>query len=58
MIEERTYEQGDALKLEIEAFLQSIREGRRRWSSGEDGLRALETATRITAPGPGRGVQP
>jgi predicted dehydrogenase len=47
-IEERTYEQGDALKLEIEAFLRSIREGRSPVVSGEDGLRALETAIRIT----------
>ena len=47
-IEERSYEQGDALKLEIEAFLASIREGRPPAVSGEDGLRALETALRIT----------
>jgi predicted dehydrogenase len=47
-IEERTYDQGDALRLEIEAFLASIREGRPPVVSGEDGLRALETATRIT----------
>jgi predicted dehydrogenase len=47
-IEERTYEQGDALKLEIEAFLRAIREGRAPVVSGEDGLRALETALRIT----------
>jgi predicted dehydrogenase len=48
VIEERSYEQGDALKLEIEAFLRSIREGRPPAVSGEDGLRALETAIRIT----------
>jgi len=48
MIEERTYEQGDALKLEIESFLRSVREGRPPAVSGEDGLRALETAIRIT----------
>jgi predicted dehydrogenase len=47
-IEERTYEQGDALRMEIEAFLHSIREGRPPAVSGEDGLRALETAIRIT----------
>jgi predicted dehydrogenase len=47
-IEERTYEQGDALKLEIEAFLRSIREGQPPVVSGDDGLRALETALRIT----------
>ncbi|HET9695143.1 MAG TPA: Gfo/Idh/MocA family oxidoreductase [Steroidobacteraceae bacterium] len=48
VIEERSYEQGDALKHEIEAFLDSIREGKPPAVSGEDGLRALETATRIT----------
>jgi predicted dehydrogenase len=47
-IEERSYEQGDALRMEIEAFLRSIREGRPPAVSGEDGLRALETAIRIT----------
>jgi len=48
MIEERSFEHGDALRLEIEAFLRSIREGRPPAVSGEDGLRALETAIRIT----------
>jgi predicted dehydrogenase len=48
VIEERTYEQGDALRFEIEAFLQSILDGTPPVVSGEDGLRALETATRIT----------
>jgi predicted dehydrogenase len=48
VIEERTYEQGDALRLEIEAFLGSIIEGRPPAVSGEDGLQALETALRIT----------
>jgi predicted dehydrogenase len=48
LIEERTYDQGDALAFEIEAFLKSIREGTPPVVSGEDGLRALETATRIT----------
>jgi predicted dehydrogenase len=47
-IEERTYEQGDALKLEIESFLSSIVEGRPPAVSGEDGLQALETALAIT----------
>jgi predicted dehydrogenase len=47
-IEERSYEQGDALKLEIEAFVRSIREGRPAAVSGEDGLRALDAAIRIT----------
>ncbi|MGI9246982.1 MAG: Gfo/Idh/MocA family protein [Steroidobacteraceae bacterium] len=48
VIEERSYEQGDALLFEIEAFLKSIVEGTPPVVSGEDGLRALETATRIT----------
>jgi len=48
LIEERTYDQGDALLHEIEAFLHSIRTGTPPVVSGEDGLRALETATRIT----------
>jgi predicted dehydrogenase len=48
LIEERTYDQGDALRLEIEAFLQSIRAGTPPVVTGEDGLRALETATKIT----------
>jgi predicted dehydrogenase len=47
-IEERSYEQGDALRLEIESFLRSIREGRPPVVTGEDGLRALEAAIRIT----------
>jgi predicted dehydrogenase len=49
VVEERSYEQGDALRIEIEAFLRSIREGRAPAVPGEDGLRALETALRITA---------
>ena len=48
VIEERSYEQGDALKYEIEAFLRSIVEGTPPVVTGEDGLRALETATEIT----------
>jgi predicted dehydrogenase len=47
-IEEANLEQGDALKSEIEAFLDCIRNDRRPIVSGEDGLRALETAIRIT----------
>src|SRR5512136_2522961 len=47
LIEERTYDQGDALLFEIEAFLQSIITGSPPVVTGEDGLRALETATRI-----------
>jgi len=48
VIEERTYEQGDALRLEIEAFLRAILAGTPPIVSGADGLRALETAIRIT----------
>jgi predicted dehydrogenase len=47
-IEEANLEQGDALKSEIESFLDCIRNDRRPIVSGEDGLRALETAIRIT----------
>jgi predicted dehydrogenase len=47
-IEEQSFEQGDALKAEIEHFLSCIVEGRTPWVTGEDGKRALETATRIT----------
>jgi predicted dehydrogenase len=57
-IEERSFEQGDALKFEIEAFLRSIREGRPPVVSGEDGLRALETAIRITQLVQGAGAKP
>lgn len=47
-IEERSYDQGDALRMEIEAFLRAIRAGGSPVVTGEDGLRALETAIRIT----------
>lgn len=47
-IEEANLEQGDALKSEIDSFLDCIRNNRRPLVSGEDGLRALETAIRIT----------
>jgi predicted dehydrogenase len=47
-IEEANLEQGDALKSEIESFIDCIRNERRPIVSGEDGLRALETAIRIT----------
>ena len=48
-IEEQSFEQGDALKAEIEHFLTCIIEQRQPLVTGEDGRRALETATRITA---------
>jgi predicted dehydrogenase len=47
-IEESNLEQGDALMSEIESFLGCIRNNKRPIVSGEDGLRALETAIRIT----------
>jgi predicted dehydrogenase len=46
-IEEDSFDQGDALRAEIEAFLQSVRDGVPPVVSGEDGLRALETAMQI-----------
>jgi predicted dehydrogenase len=46
-IEEQSFDQGDALKVEIEAFLHAIREGSPPVVSGQDGLRALDTAIRI-----------
>ncbi|MFO0512569.1 MAG: Gfo/Idh/MocA family oxidoreductase [Gammaproteobacteria bacterium] len=48
LIEEQNFEQGDALRAEIHSFLDCIRHGRPPVVSGEDGLRALETAVRIT----------
>jgi predicted dehydrogenase len=47
-IEEANLEQGDALRSEIVSFIECIRNNRRPIVSGEDGLRALETAIRIT----------
>src|SRR5688572_11743032 len=47
-IEEASFEQGDALKSEIESFLKCIASNARPIVSGEDGLRALETAIRIS----------
>jgi predicted dehydrogenase len=46
-VEERSFEQGDALLAEIESFLDAIEQGRPPVVSGEDGLRALLTANRI-----------
>ncbi len=48
-VEERSFDPGDALLAEIEAFLDAIERGSAAVVSGEDGLRALETATRIAA---------
>jgi predicted dehydrogenase len=47
-IEEQTFDQGDALRSEIAAFLHSIQTGSPPVVSGEDGLRALATAIQIT----------
>ena len=46
-IEENSYEQGDALKDEIAAFLESVASGSAPAVSGEDGLLALQTAVSI-----------
>lgn len=48
IIEEQNLDQGDALKAEIESFLDCIRTGRPPVVPGEAGLMALETAMRIT----------
>ena len=47
-IEEQALDQGDALKAEIDSFLDCIRGNKPPVVSGEAGLTALETATRIT----------
>jgi predicted dehydrogenase len=46
-VEEKGFEQGDALKSEIEAFLEAITTGKPPLVTGEDGRRALETALLI-----------
>ena len=46
-IEEKNYEQGDALKAEIAAFLDAAANGSAPAVSGEDGLLALRTAVSI-----------
>jgi len=47
--EESSFEHNDALKREIESFLSAVREGTPVVVTGEDGLRALETAMHISA---------
>jgi predicted dehydrogenase len=47
-IDEQRVEPGDALKAEVDSFLECVRTGRPPVVSGEAGLRALETAIRIT----------
>ncbi len=49
LIDERTFEQGDALRAQIEAFVDSIRTHKRPLVDGEAGLHALKTAIRIAA---------
>jgi predicted dehydrogenase len=46
-IDENNYEQGDALKDEIESFLQACATGSAPLVTGEDGLLALRTAVSI-----------
>jgi predicted dehydrogenase len=46
-IQETSYDQGDALKAEIEAFLEAAATGRAPAVSGEDGLAALNVAVSI-----------
>jgi predicted dehydrogenase len=46
-IQETSYDQGDALKADIEAFLEAAATGRPPLVSGEDGLNALRTAVNI-----------
>ncbi len=48
-IEEQSFEPGDALRAEIEAFLASCRGERAVVVSGEDGMHALQTAVAIAA---------
>ena len=48
-IDEQSFEPGDALRSEIEAFLASCRGERTVAVSGEDGARALQTAVAIAA---------
>ena len=47
-IEEQSFDQGDALKAEVESFLDCIATGKPPIVGGEAGMRALETAMRIT----------
>ncbi|MDO6459895.1 Gfo/Idh/MocA family oxidoreductase [Granulosicoccaceae sp. 1_MG-2023] len=47
--EDNQLQKGDAILAEISAFCEAIREAKAPLVSGEDGLRALETATRISA---------
>ncbi len=55
-IEEESFEQGDALRDEIVAFLKAIREKTPPVVTGEDGLRALQTALKIAELVTGKGA--
>ena len=57
-IEEQSFEPGDALLAEIQAFLAAVRGERAPVVSGEDGLHALRTAIAITARVHGRTGEP
>jgi predicted dehydrogenase len=57
-IEEQSFEQGDALRTEISAFMASCRGERAVVVTGEDGMRALRTAVAITAAVHGQGAGP
>jgi predicted dehydrogenase len=57
-IEEQSFEQGDALKAEIAAFLTAARGLGRVMVTGEDGLRALTTAIAITERVGGTALRP
>jgi predicted dehydrogenase len=48
IIDERSFDQGDALKEEIDSFLKCVRTGAEPVVNGAAGLRALETAMRIS----------
>ncbi|RFF26302.1 MULTISPECIES: Gfo/Idh/MocA family protein [unclassified Wenzhouxiangella] len=47
--EESSFEENDALRREIESFVSAVRDGTPVVVTGEDGLRALETAMHISA---------
>ena len=47
-VEKRSFEQGDPLKDEINAFIAAVRDGTQPLVTGADGKRALEAAIKIT----------
>jgi predicted dehydrogenase len=46
-MEEKSFEQGDALLVEVQAFIDAVRTGSVPPVTGEDGKRALELALQI-----------